>query len=346
MSETPTRAVTHRYEDPLDRLWTATAERIGFRVARSPEVYASTDGRRTITIGSPETLDPDDCLAQMILHELCHALIEGPAAVERPDWGLDNATARDVEREHACLRLQAALARPHGLGRFLAPTTEHRAFYDTLGADALAPRDAPSVVAARLGAHRAVRTPWAPHLESALAATAKIAQATGAPDVDGWASSLWSVVDPPPARHPLGFSKLAALDRRCGDCVWSFERGGHQRCRVAGGRRLDPSWGACDCFEEKLDCRTCAACCREAYGSVTIGKRDPVRRAHPELVVVRAGYAEIARDGVRCAALRGGTSPEVPTYTCSIYEARPKPCRDFELGGAHCLEARQRVGLS
>ena len=49
-------------------------------------------------------------LAQLILHELCHALVEGPGALNRPDWGLDNESARDVEREHACLRLQARLA--------------------------------------------------------------------------------------------------------------------------------------------------------------------------------------------------------------------------------------------
>jgi hypothetical protein len=35
-----------------------------------------------------------------------------------------------------------------------------------------------------------------------------------------------------------------------------------------------------------------------------------------------------------------------PAYTCSIYEHRPRPCREFEAGGRHCLDARRRVGLS
>ena len=80
------RTPRHRYEDPLDRVWIGAAERIGFTVRRSADVYASTDGRRTIVIGTPETLDPDDCLAQMILHELCHALVSA-----RPSGSLTRA---------------------------------------------------------------------------------------------------------------------------------------------------------------------------------------------------------------------------------------------------------------
>src|SRR5690606_19417193 len=95
-------------------------------------VFASTDGRRRIVLGAPQTLDADDSLAQMILHELCHALVEGEEALDRPDWGLDNRTDRDLPRERACLRLQAALAAEHGLRTFLAPTTDHRPFYDSL----------------------------------------------------------------------------------------------------------------------------------------------------------------------------------------------------------------------
>ena len=103
----PPRVPRHRYVDPVDQLWLATAERLGFRVRRSGDVYASTDGHGVMTLGSDETLDPDDCLAQMILHECCHWLVEGDESRHLPDWGLDNMTPRDAPREMACLRLQA-----------------------------------------------------------------------------------------------------------------------------------------------------------------------------------------------------------------------------------------------
>jgi Fe-S-cluster containining protein len=91
-----------------------------------------------------------------------------------------------------------------------------------------------------------------------------------------------------------------------------------------------------------------------------------VRKKHPELIVVRGPYLEVRREGDRCAALRGGewasrlsregggenanrtqkdSGTTVP-YSCTIYDDRPKSCRDFENGGEHCLTARRRVGLS
>ncbi len=184
------RPVTHRYEDPLDAIWRGTARAFGLRVVRSAEVFASTDGRGTLTLGTPATLDPDDCLAQMIFHELCHALVQGPESFERPDWGLDNATDRDLEREHACLRVQAKLAGRHGLRGLLAPTTEHRAYYDALGPDPLA-GDARSVELARRALGRSERPDWAP-LHRALRATEQIARlvAEAGPD----AQSLWARV--------------------------------------------------------------------------------------------------------------------------------------------------------
>jgi hypothetical protein len=172
------RVVTHRYEDPLDRIWLGCAERIGLCIARTPDAFATTDGRGTLLLATPEHLDRDDCLAQMILmilHELCHSLIEGPASLERADWGLDNETGRDDVREHACLRLQALLLRPRGLRRALGPTTDFRAFYDALPGDPLEGDD-PSVVLARAAAVRVTARPWAPHLEEALDATAALAR--------------------------------------------------------------------------------------------------------------------------------------------------------------------------
>lgn len=192
---TAPREVRHRYVDPLDQIWCETARRVGLRIERSDQVYASTDGRGTLRIGTAATLDADDCLAQMIFHELCHALVQGPASFSWPDWGLDNTGPRDVAREHACLRAQAALAGPHGLRRLLAPTTDFRSFYDALGPDPLAPPDEPSVALARAALARAGEPPWAPHLDTALRATAVIARVVapfaGSPDRPGELSPLW-----------------------------------------------------------------------------------------------------------------------------------------------------------
>ena len=172
------RTPQHIYLDPVDAIWLTVASRIGFAVQRSPTAYASVqDG--VISIGEPKSLDPDDCLAQMVLHELCHSLIEGRPGLELTDWGLDNTSTKDEVREHACLRLQASLTDAYGLRYVLAPTTEHRAYYDSLPDDALAPAPSdrltdPTVELAREGLRRAAEPPWAPHLRQGLEVTAEV----------------------------------------------------------------------------------------------------------------------------------------------------------------------------
>ena len=189
------RTPRHIYLDPLDGIWLTVADRIGFRIERSSEVYASTDGKGVMTIGAAETLDPDDCLAQMILHELCHSLIEGQRSLEIPDFGLDNESERDVIREHACLRLQARLTGDHGLRTALAPTTDFRNYYDALPEDPLAEDADPATAIARQGAIRATEAPWAPHLQRGLEATAKVLKAAndlGAADPASPIPPIWS----------------------------------------------------------------------------------------------------------------------------------------------------------
>lgn len=184
----------HIYLDPLDAIWLTVAQRIGFRVERSKEVYASTDGKGVMIIGEPSTLDPDDCLAQMILHELCHSLIEGAQSLRLPDFGLENLSDSDATREHACLRLQAWLTEPHGLRCVLAPTTDFRAFYDTLPANPFDDGADPATKLARAGAARCDQPPWAPHLRQGLEATAKIIEAAermGARDPEAEDPPIW-----------------------------------------------------------------------------------------------------------------------------------------------------------
>lgn len=196
------RVPTHRYVDPLDAVWLASAHRIGLRVGRSAEVYAATDARGTLLLGTGETLDPDDCLAQMIFHELCHSLVEGPASFRLHDWGLSNEHGGDAWRERACLRVQAALSDRFGLRPLLAPTTEFRGFYDGLPDDPLAwagGEPPAEVAAARAALPRAEQAPWAPHLLAALRATARIAHAVadiGTAELEGPLRPLWEGVTP------------------------------------------------------------------------------------------------------------------------------------------------------
>jgi hypothetical protein len=343
--DAPAREVTHRYADPLDVIWLEAARRVGLRIARSDVAYACSDGRGTLTLGSAETLDADDCLAQMIFHELCHSLVQGPESFEQPDWGLDNETDRDLCREHACLRAQAWIAGRCGLREVLAPTTDHRVFYDALPANPLLPR--PGVDASlerrgielgRLAITRAERWPWAPHLASALEATQRIVAAS-APHAP--ADSLFSRYRAATPPHPSGLhAHPDAEARTCGQCAWQRLGRGRRRCSQAG-RSIDPSWSACERFEPALDCQACGACCREAYERVELSRRDPFVRAHPELVQRIDGRLVLQRVDGRCPALEGDGP-----YACTHYEERPRTCRDFERGSDNCRDARRRVGLS
>jgi hypothetical protein len=360
--------------DPLSQIWLNAARRIGLRVVRTADAYAATDGAGTLAIGRGDTLDPDDCLAQMIFHELCHSLIEGESSFERPDWGMDNTGPSDEWREHACLRLQWVMASRYGMRGLLAPTTSFReSFWNHLHGDVLADRSDRTVVAAIAGLRRAEGPPWNPALANALAATAQIAATTCSLAADP--TTLWhDVAIPTP--HPSGLP--AGTSGSCGTCAWRYSYRSVERCRHSQGK-VEHAWPGCERFEPALDCQTCGACCRAAYHSVEVGKRDPVVKKHPTYVIDRTTYLELARAGDRCIALEGGqldlpphsrigsaahpgdpgksltrgeagvfdpTSGRAARYACSIYDDRPKTCRDFTLGSEHCLTARRRVGLS
>jgi hypothetical protein len=190
------RKIGKTYADPLSLVWLHAAASMGMRIERSPEVNASWNGAGVLTIGTAETLDPDDSLAQMILHETCHALCEGPESLEQVDWGLDNSDPAKRVHEHACLRLQAALADQYGLRSFFAATTMFRSYYDRLPAEPLATgknvaddaAEEPAIAMAQAGWQRAKHGPWSAPLDEALRRTAHIARALrGATTED----SLW-----------------------------------------------------------------------------------------------------------------------------------------------------------
>jgi hypothetical protein len=329
-------------------VWVAAARRIGLRIVRTPDAYAAFDGRGTLAIGDDQTLDADDSLAQMILHELCHSLVEGEESFRVPDWGMaatEYGGSPEDWREHACLRVQWVLTGRHGLRELFAPTTEFRTtFWDQLSGDVLADRTDRSTQAAIAGLRRVEHPPWAPGLTEALAATSRIAlevaKHASEPDV------LWHRVTAPRAPHPTGLP--AGHTGSCGSCAWRYDQRGASRCRQAEAK-VDVSWSGCERFEAALDCQTCGACCRAAYHSVEVSPRDPAVKKQPSFIVDRTTYLEIRRDGDRCAALAGGTFGEdskASPFGCVIYDDRPRTCRDFTLGSGHCLTARRRVGLS
>jgi len=326
------REVTHRYIDPLAQIWLTCAQRVGLRVARSPDAYAHSDGRGTLAIATDEHLDADDSLAQMIFHELCHSLVEGEDSFRTPDWGMDNTGPDHDWREHAALRTQWMLAGRHGLRDFFAPTTDFRtSFWNQLSniasGDALADRSDRSTQHAIAALRRSDKHPWGPHLGAALAATAQVARHV--PRVELWAT----IAD---ARtHPSGLPAGDASGT-CGTCAWNGAK-----CRQAE-RKVDAAWPACERFEPALDCQDCGACCREAYHSVEVKRRDPCRAKLGDWIVDRGTYLELRRDGDHCSALHRDDK----RYLCVIYDDRPRTCRDFTNASAHCLTARRRVGLS
>lgn len=181
------RKIEKHYQDPLDIVWLNAAKLLGISVVRDQEVFAAWDGKGTLRIGTAETLDPDDSLAQMIFHEICHALVEGPEAFHLPDWGLEANS--DVCREHACIRLQAALADQFGLRNFLATTTDFRVYYDDLGPNPLEGESDPAIPLALSAWQRAQTGDWSNPIRIALQHTRSLLDiAKQVAPVD----SLWS----------------------------------------------------------------------------------------------------------------------------------------------------------
>jgi Fe-S-cluster containining protein len=90
-------------------------------------------------------------------------------------------------------------------------------------------------------------------------------------------------------------------------------------------------------------CMDCGACCREGFHVVGVEEDDLIVQRHPHLVAMSEGLRVVPRPAGRCAAL---ACAQGPPWQCAVYADRPQACRDFEMGGPHCLDARRRVGLS
>ena len=228
----------------------------------------------------------------------------------------------------------------------MAPTTPYRDYYAALPADPLEARLATTDAVARAAAAcaRFDASAWRAPIEQALSETAA---AIGRAEGDARAA------------HPLGFALGPAAETLRDVRLGCTTAGAASRSRAAGrarppngdGARTARGHPACAHWEAIVDCRTCGACCREAYHSVTVSMRDPVVWQEPDLIVRHGPRFEIRREGSRCAALvrsvdRDGLAGKARYALQSIYENRPRPCREFAAGGRHCLDARRRVGLS
>jgi hypothetical protein len=349
------RQVTHQYLDPLELIWINCAKQLGILVQRSTEVYASWDGKQTLTLSTADDFDADDSLAQLIYHEICHALVSGPRGFRLPDWGLSNTDDSDLVYEHACHRLQAALAQPFGLRQFFAVTTEWRPYWDELpdnplqayerepSADGPSERD-PAIPIALEAYRRSQLEPTRSVLQRALEQTAQLAAIIHQNPVPE--GSLWSTVK---LRHESGLLRASTTVGTCGQCAWAYG-GAILRCRrshAESARRatVKPGWPGCEHFEPAFDegeCRSCAACCRQGYDRVELRRGDTIANTHPELVSVDdKGIRHLARPEGLCVALNKDAD-----YRCKVYVERPKACAELLPRGDACLWARRRVGLT
>lgn len=311
---------------------------MGFSVVRDASSYASTDGKGRIFIGS-EDLDPDDCLAQMIFHELCHSLIFGIEGFEKADWGFPELSEEDaITYEHATLRLQKMLALRFGLHQVLAPTTGFRSFYDCLPYDPFL-GDTEEIRLAKQGWARYWRTPWNLPLEAALLETARIAKLTHARAPQ---NSIWTLRLDHPARHPAANALLHPSERSTCDTCMHFR---DERFCSTHQIHVSPNDPVCELYNtQDTSCLECAACCRAAYDEVIVEDHDPCLDAlTPHLRLTSSGLKTLPRMHGLCVLLE---PQQNKTFECRTYEQRPLTCRNFERGSEDCREARRRLGLS
>ena len=98
-------------------------------------------------------------------------------------------------------------------------------------------------------------------------------------------------------------------------------------------------------------CQSCGACCASfrvdfhpaelAGGAFAWGQGVPPPLTVP---VTPANVRMCGSDSTepRCVALAGELGKAV---ACTIYDARPSPCREFDISHDACVRARQRHGL-
>ncbi len=183
---------------------------------------------------------------------------------------MENIDERDLLQEHACHRLQAALAARHGLRDFFAVTTDWRSYWDTLPLDPLSPGKDPAIPLAREAFVRdsagpGRRTRASPGAHAQIAALVR-----GLAELEG--DSLWRATR---ELHASGFALGAIQPCAAGACAFAYEQAGWLRCRKSTDEarkraRVEAQARACERFERRfLDADTCAVCGACCHGVST-----------------------------------------------------------------------------
>jgi len=87
-------------------------------------------------------------------------------------------------------------------------------------------------------------------------------------------------------------------------------------------------------------CVGCGACC--CVYAVDVDDEEPIPKRLTHYFPRRDGWREMRMENGRCIALRGQVGKGA---WCSIYDKRPRICRNFPRGSPGCLESRIRTGL-
>lgn len=92
-------------------------------------------------------------------------------------------------------------------------------------------------------------------------------------------------------------------------------------------------------------CQQCGACC--AFFRVSFYWAEAPEGGLPDELIERvtphlACMAGTNQPTPRCEALQGEVGRQV---TCTVYTARPSPCREVQPGSEKCNRARARHGL-
>lgn len=92
-------------------------------------------------------------------------------------------------------------------------------------------------------------------------------------------------------------------------------------------------------------CLTCGACC--CHFRVSFYWQEAEQRGLDESKLVqitpwRVCFSGTEREQPRCVHLQGSVGTHA---ACRIYEQRPHPCRELQVGDEKCLKARAAHGL-
>jgi uncharacterized protein len=96
------------------------------------------------------------------------------------------------------------------------------------------------------------------------------------------------------------------------------------------------------------DCLSCGACCASFRVDFSVQESESEGGSVPEGLLVEVTQSTCRMRGTdhsppRCAALQGQIGIKA---SCGIYEWRPSPCHELEMGSEACQRARAKHGLA